>query len=412
MTKSHLILATIATQVGFAGLSLADPGSAYLVNSTYLTAANSGTVNPQRLTIEAIMRPTGPGYGGVFDSFGSTIVSKPRQNTSGSSLSAWGLYWSPISQKVVGGIGHVAGSSGTIVFSSTTVPVGTAAHVAMTFDGTTVRLYINGVLDASVVAASPNIFNVPSDPILIGASNFSSSFARRFQGEIDNVRLWNSAKSAAEIAADMTCLPSGPQSGLIGSWNFDQGGATASDVSDHGMTATWVGTSIYHWDYGTPAIPATQPIDRVLCPGASASVTCVGLGTGGVTHQWQAADADAPGGWKNLTNGIFTVNGQIWGTCNGVTSTLLNLVHTPGSAPLQISMRCMMTGSCGTAPSNPVFVTVCPADFNCDNVIDLFDYLDFVAAFSSNEPGSDFNADTVVDFFDYLDFVSAFASGC
>jgi hypothetical protein len=54
----------------------------------------------------------------------------------------------------------------------------------------------------------------------------------------------------------------------------------------------------------------------------------------------------------------------------------------------------------------------CPADFNADTSIDFFDYLDFVAAFSSNDPAADFNADTSIDFFDYLDFVAAFSSPC
>ncbi len=54
----------------------------------------------------------------------------------------------------------------------------------------------------------------------------------------------------------------------------------------------------------------------------------------------------------------------------------------------------------------------CPADFNRDGVADFFDYLDFVAAFSSGGAGSDFNADGSVDFFDYLDFVAAFSFGC
>jgi hypothetical protein len=54
----------------------------------------------------------------------------------------------------------------------------------------------------------------------------------------------------------------------------------------------------------------------------------------------------------------------------------------------------------------------CPADFNADTVVDFFDYLDFVAAFSSNDPAADFNADAVIDFFDYLDFVASFSSGC
>jgi hypothetical protein len=55
---------------------------------------------------------------------------------------------------------------------------------------------------------------------------------------------------------------------------------------------------------------------------------------------------------------------------------------------------------------------LCTADFNSDGVVDFFDYLDFVAAFSSNAGSADFNADTTIDFFDYLDFVAAFSSGC
>jgi hypothetical protein len=55
---------------------------------------------------------------------------------------------------------------------------------------------------------------------------------------------------------------------------------------------------------------------------------------------------------------------------------------------------------------------LCSADFNDDGVVDFFDYLDFVAAFSAQESGADFNHDGVIDFFDYLDFVAAFSQGC
>ncbi len=55
---------------------------------------------------------------------------------------------------------------------------------------------------------------------------------------------------------------------------------------------------------------------------------------------------------------------------------------------------------------------VCLADFNSDGVVDFFDYLDFVDAFSANLASADFNLDGVIDFFDYLDFVDAFSSPC
>lgn len=54
----------------------------------------------------------------------------------------------------------------------------------------------------------------------------------------------------------------------------------------------------------------------------------------------------------------------------------------------------------------------CPADFNGDNVVDFFDYLDFVALWTIGDPAGDFNGDSSVDFFDYLDFVAAFDAGC
>ncbi len=64
------------------------------------------------------------------------------------------------------------------------------------------------------------------------------------------------------------------------------------------------------------------------------------------------------------------------------------------------------TGDSGWSPPP------CTADFNGDSIVDFFDYLDFVDAFSGSMTSSDFNADGVIDFFDYLDFVDAFSAGC
>ncbi|MDX2147846.1 MAG: hypothetical protein SFZ23_10020 [Planctomycetota bacterium] len=59
-----------------------------------------------------------------------------------------------------------------------------------------------------------------------------------------------------------------------------------------------------------------------------------------------------------------------------------------------------------------VRVSICFADFNSDGQSDFFDYLDFAAAFSVQQPDADINRDGQIDFFDYLDFASEFASGC
>ncbi len=65
------------------------------------------------------------------------------------------------------------------------------------------------------------------------------------------------------------------------------------------------------------------------------------------------------------------------------------------------------TGTGGTGETED-----CRADLNSDDVVDFFDYLDFVDLFTVQDNGADFNEDEVLDFFDYLDFVDAFILGC
>jgi hypothetical protein len=61
-------------------------------------------------------------------------------------------------------------------------------------------------------------------------------------------------------------------------------------------------------------------------------------------------------------------------------------------------------------PDTPIRIP-CRADINYDGVIDLFDYLDYIALFAANDPGARYNTDLVLDLFDYLDFVSDYAAG-
>ncbi|MBU6412006.1 MAG: hypothetical protein KGS45_00910 [Planctomycetes bacterium] len=67
------------------------------------------------------------------------------------------------------------------------------------------------------------------------------------------------------------------------------------------------------------------------------------------------------------------------------------------------------TPTIGPLEATSVF---CPADFNRDQVVDFFDYLDFVDALATQHPAADYNLDGIIDFFDYLDFVADFSAGC
>ena len=79
-------------------------------------------------------------------------------------------------------------------------------HVAATYDGTTMRLYINGVQDGSVAGPASIVTNALG--LGIGAQPDGVS---QLQGALDDIRLYGRALSAAEIAG--TCRAPGRQHG-------------------------------------------------------------------------------------------------------------------------------------------------------------------------------------------------------
>jgi large repetitive protein len=78
-------------------------------------------------------------------------------------------------------------------------------HLAGTYDGTTVRLYVNG----SLISSKPLSGNLVSStsPLRIGGNSIWGEY---FSGLIDDVRIYNRALSNSEISTDMTTPVSVP----------------------------------------------------------------------------------------------------------------------------------------------------------------------------------------------------------
>jgi hypothetical protein len=97
--------------------------------------------------------------------------------------------------------------NGTVAYvsGSTANPVNAWTHVALTYDGATLRLYVNDNLAASQPRTGSIQTN--SNPLWIGGN---SPYGEYFQGMIDEVRVYNRALSQAEIQTDMiTAIESG-----------------------------------------------------------------------------------------------------------------------------------------------------------------------------------------------------------
>jgi hypothetical protein len=84
------------------------------------------------------------------------------------------------------------------VFGTSVIPVNAWTHLATTFDGSTIRLFVNGAQVASVAQTTP--LAPTADTLQIGADFYPTEY---FAGLIDEVRIYNRALSAAEIQVDM-----------------------------------------------------------------------------------------------------------------------------------------------------------------------------------------------------------------
>ena len=119
-------------------------------------------------------------------------------------------------------------------FVEAALPEDTWTHVAGTYDGEKLRLYIDGELAAE--KAFTGTINHSTAPISIGSAPGGSYL---WGGSVDEVRLWNVARTGEEIAAAMAAPITGAPGSLVGYWRFDEAdGATVADASATAATAT------------------------------------------------------------------------------------------------------------------------------------------------------------------------------
>ncbi len=139
--------------------------------------------------------------------------------------------------------GRLRSGSGvfTIESAENSISPATWNHLALTYDGNNIILYIDGVEVGSTVA-SGQITNA-SVPLKIGSLDFQN-WDFDLDGKADEVSLWNIALTQQQIQDHMYADLTGGQ-GLVGYWNFNEGsGNTANDASGNGnhgtiYSATW-----------------------------------------------------------------------------------------------------------------------------------------------------------------------------
>ena len=120
-------------------------------------------------------------------------------------------------------------------------------HVAMTFQGTEIKVYINGVLETTKTGVTGS----PVDPL-----RWIGRVDNYFTGKIDEVRVWSIERSEADLKSYMCQKLIGDETGLEGYWRFDDNSGTiALDQTSSNVEGT-----LTNMDAGTDWVTSGAPV--------------------------------------------------------------------------------------------------------------------------------------------------------
>ncbi|MBC8040830.1 MAG: metallophosphoesterase [Opitutaceae bacterium] len=278
----------------------AEPESGLFLNgsTSYITMGWGPTVaalNASSFTVECRFMRTGAGVTASSGTGGVTatpLVAKGVGEGDGSNLDANYFLGIDANGKLVAdfeqfnatnnGTAYAAGQNFPVI-GSTTLQAGVFYHVAATYDTATAtwKLYVNGVAETLTQTIATFAGVVPRNDNIQGlgiGTTINSTGARAgfFQGVIDEVRIWNVARSAAEILGSKdTKITSG--SGLLARYGFDEATGTTVAGTDAAGAAVPVGTlsgaTLPLWSNAKSFVANVVPTVSLTAPAAGGSVT-------------------------------------------------------------------------------------------------------------------------------------------
>jgi hypothetical protein len=144
-----------------------------------------------------------------------------------------------------------AGVAYSRIIVAQTLTIGVWYHIAMTYDGTTLRGYVNarevvnGAMSGTGSASAQEFLWIGNGEANIGSGVF-------FDGLIDEFRQWTTARTAAQISSDARIQDIADAS-VIGEWSLDN---AYTDSSGSGRTLTANASPVFSTD--RPWVTATQ----------------------------------------------------------------------------------------------------------------------------------------------------------
>lgn len=114
----------------------------------------------------------------------------------------------------------ISATPDTFITGTTVLTPNTWYQATFVFENNnSLRLYLNGNLEASIVIGNRTLRN-SDNRLRIGTGNLASEY---FNGDIDEVRVWNKVLNATDILNTMNCELQATETGLVAYYKFNQG---------------------------------------------------------------------------------------------------------------------------------------------------------------------------------------------
>ncbi|MBX2869572.1 MAG: fibronectin type III domain-containing protein [Acidiferrobacterales bacterium] len=151
----------------------------------------------------------------------------------------------------------IGGVTSTLIAAAGLLSENTWYHAAAVYDGSQMRLYLNGLLVGSATKSGSMSQN-SAIPVWVGG-NPEVANQRPWNGYIDEVRIWSTARTQNQIATNAYRQINPNESGLVAYYRFDEGSgqAISDSAGDH---HTYLGSSLTV-DENDPSwsVPDTEP---------------------------------------------------------------------------------------------------------------------------------------------------------
>ena len=222
---------------------------AKLTNSATTASSGNFTITSTGATSKTITATVNTDNSMHFDGTDAINIGQPLSTGSSYTMEAWIKHAGNPDANIISSFNNAffisgnilyagVGGSYSIVTSPGTIPLNKWTHVAVSFDdpANTMRLYINGV-QVSINTNVTQSFTLSGlEPLYIGSHTFSDfSPVSFFNGNIDEVRIWNTVRSVTDIQNYMfTELSGNDESNLKAYYTFNQGvvGGTNTSITN------------------------------------------------------------------------------------------------------------------------------------------------------------------------------------